>query len=34
MIKKAIISICSTQDSGEKEQIDVVTVVEFSINVY
>ena len=33
MIKKAIISICSTQDIGEKEKIEVVTVGEFSINV-
>ncbi|ABG86736.1 DUF1934 domain-containing protein [Clostridium perfringens] len=32
MIKKAIISICSTQDIGEKEKIEVVTVGEFSIN--
>ena len=32
MIKKAIISICSTQDFGEKEKIEVVTVGEFSIN--
>ncbi|EIF6172278.1 DUF1934 domain-containing protein [Clostridium perfringens] len=32
MNKKAIISICSTQDIGEKEKIEVVTVGEFSIN--
>ena len=32
MSKKAIISICSTQDIGEKEKIEVVTVGEFSIN--
>ena len=32
MIKKAIISICSTQDIGEKEKIEVVSVGEFSIN--
>ena len=32
MIKKAIISICSTQDIGEKEKMEVVTVGEFSIN--
>lgn len=32
MIKKAIISIFSTQDIGEKEKIEVVTVGEFSIN--
>lgn len=32
MSKKAIISICSTQDIGEKEKIGVVTVGEFSIN--
>lgn len=32
MTKKAIISICSTQDIGEKEKIEVVTVGEFSIN--
>lgn len=32
MIKKAIISIYSTQDIGEKEKIEVVTVGEFSIN--
>ena len=31
MSKKAIISICSTQDIGEKEKIEVVTVGEFSI---
>ncbi|PWX08903.1 DUF1934 domain-containing protein [Clostridium perfringens] len=31
MSKKAIISICSTQDIGEKK-IEVVTVGEFSIN--
>lgn len=32
MSKKAIISICSTQDIGEKEKIEVVTVGEFSNN--
>ena len=32
MSKKAIISICSTQDIREKEKIEVVTVGEFSIN--
>lgn len=32
MSKKSIISICSTQDIGEKEKIEVVTVGEFSIN--
>lgn len=32
MSKKAIISICNTQDIGEKEKIEVVTVGEFSIN--
>lgn len=32
MSKKAIISICSTQDIGEKEKIEVVTVGDFSIN--
>ena len=32
MIKKAIISICSTQDIGVKEKLEVVTVGEFSIN--
>ncbi|AOY54978.1 DUF1934 domain-containing protein [Clostridium perfringens] len=32
MSKKAIISICSTQDIGEKEKIEIVTVGEFSIN--
>ncbi|MCH1963842.1 DUF1934 domain-containing protein [Clostridium perfringens] len=32
MSKKAIISIRSTQDIGEKEKIEVVTVGEFSIN--
>ncbi len=32
MSKKAIISICSTQDIGEKEKIEVVTVGAFSIN--
>ena len=32
MSKKAIISICSTQDIGEKEKIEVLTVGEFSIN--
>ena len=32
MTKKAIIWICSTQDIGEKEKIEVVTVGEFSIN--
>lgn len=32
MSKKAIISICSTQDIGEREKIEVVTVGEFSIN--
>ena len=31
MSKKAIISICSTQDIGEKEKIEVVTVGEFSM---
>ena len=31
-MSKAIISICSTQDIGEKEKIEVVTVGEFSIN--
>lgn len=30
MSKKAIISICSTQDIGEEEKIEVVTVGEFS----
>ncbi|ELC8442102.1 DUF1934 domain-containing protein [Clostridium perfringens] len=30
MSKKAIISICSTQDIGEQEKIEVVTVGEFS----
>ena len=34
MSKKAIISICSTQDIGEKEKIEVVTVGKFYINVY
>ena len=32
MSKKAIISICSTQDIGEKEKIEVVTGGEFSMN--
>ncbi|MDZ4994191.1 DUF1934 family protein [Clostridium perfringens] len=32
MSKKAIISICSTQDIGEQEKIEVVTVGEFSID--